>query len=168
MLWNFKYEPGKYEIRISGKDERQHVQQVHTFVETLEERLNEKNAESGEKCCLLRVALEDDAVEMVICSERTLNYKPDSKLVRKDHSTRYFRHCKQDGTIMLKTFDGFGSTVREYKEGTMEDLVGNGDWPEDILFRLLKENGVVPEILSVVTAFWTDLRDLGVEDEEED
>ena len=167
MLWNFKYEPGKYEIRISGKDERQHIRQVHTFVETLGERLNEKNTGPGGKCCLRRVTIEDDAVEMVICSEKTLNYKPDNKLVRKDHSTRLFRHYKEDDTVMLKTIDGFGSTVREHKRGTIGDLVGNGDWPEDILFRLLGENGVVPETLSVVTVFWADLRDLGVEEGDE-
>ena len=66
---------------------------------------------------------------------------------------------------MLRTIGGFGSVVREYKKGVLEDIVGNGDRPEDILFRLLKEKDAVPDTLSIVTEFWIDLRDLGVEDD---
>ena len=161
-MQEFEYEDGQYAVLTanSGSD----MDEARALVAELKNRLGPDAVILGAS-----VSIKDRYASLTLCDEETKNFVPDSDLVIKDHSSRRYDHDAATGMITLTTFDSGDKNVRKHKEGVLADFFPkDAADPAAVLFHLLREKGYSLDRLDYAVVYWTDLRDLGAEEEDGD
>ena len=161
-MQEFEYEDGQYAVLTANSESD--MDEARALVAELKNRLGPDAVILGAS-----VSIKDRYASLTLCDQETKAFVPDSDLVIKDHSSRRYDHDASTGMITLTTFDSGDKNVREHREGVLADFFPHEDTsPEAVFFRLLLEKGYSLDRLDYAVVYWTDLRDLGAEEEDGD
>ena len=158
----FDYSNEKYSIPAGAPENA--MDEARRFVSELRSRL-------GDDTVVLAVSLETGKrfAGLAVCSRETKEFVPDNRLIIRDHSSSLYEHDPDQGTITLTTYDSGDKNVREHKEGVLADFfLKKSNHPCDIFYNLLLEEGFEPESLMLQTHYWTDLRELGAVEKDDE
>ena len=161
MLQDFEYED--YKFAVLAADSREGVADAKAFITETGKRL-------GPDTVILSLRLGEDGrtVTMEYCSKETAeaDHAGEGRWIRTCNSREYTED-RDRGTHALVTYTSGDRNVREYGKGTLADFFRSPSlWPEEVLHRLLDENGVHPLSLTVTQVYWQDLDDLGADAQE--
>lgn len=160
-MQEFEYEDGQYAVLTANSESD--MDEARALVAELKSRLGPDTVILGAS-----VSIKDRYASLTFCSQETKAFNPDSDLIVKDHSSGRYEHDTPTGMITLTTFDSGDKNVREHRKGILADFFPNEDTsPEAVFFHLLREKGYDLERLDYGVYFWTDLRDLGAEENED-
>lgn len=158
----FDYSNEKYSIPAGAPENA--MDEARRFMSELRSRL-------GDDTVVLAVSLETGKrfAGLAVCSRETKEFVPDNRLIIRDHSSSLYEHDPDKGTITLTTYDSGDKNVREHKEGVLADFfLKKSNHPCDIFYNLLLEEGFEPESLMLQTHYWTDLRELGAVEKDDE
>lgn len=160
-MQEFEYEDGQYAVLTANSEGD--MDEARTLVAELKSRLGPDAVILGAS-----VSIKDRYASLTLCDQETKAFVPDSDIVIKDHSSRRYDHDASTGMITLTTFDSGDKNVREHREGVLADFFPkDAADPAAVLFHLLREKGYDLERIDYSVVYWTDLRDLGAEENED-
>ena len=121
-------------------------------------------------------------MEIVVDKDAFISYEADETEIGLDldkiktvlklagpNDTIRMEHDPDQGTITLTTYDSGDKNVREPKEGALANFfLKKSNHPCDIFYNLLLEEGFEPESLMLQTHYWTDLRELGAVEKDDE